>query len=123
MALILDIPERKSLGEHVYERLKEAIVNGEMEAGSRIIENQIADAMRISRTPVREAIHKLDRTGFLERIPSGGFVVARLTREGIEEVFGIRGDNNGFYVFLVCDSIDVDAGASVKVPEANSAIF
>ena len=90
MALILDIPERKSLGEHVYERLKEAIVDGEMEAGSRIIENQIADAMRISRTPVREAIHKLDRTGFLERIPSGGFVVARLTREGIEEVFGIR---------------------------------
>lgn len=90
MSLSLDIPERKSLGEHVFERLKQAIVDGEMEAGSRITENQIAGAMKISRTPVREAIHKLDRTGFLERLPSGGFTVVKLTREGIEEVFGIR---------------------------------
>lgn len=89
-SLAMELPERKSLGEHVFERLKKAIIDGEMEAGSRIIENRIANALGISRTPVREAIHKLDRVGYLERIPSGGFAVASLTREGIEEVFGIR---------------------------------
>jgi DNA-binding GntR family transcriptional regulator len=89
-SLAMEFPERKSLGEHVFERLKKAIIDGEMEAGSRIIENRIANALGISRTPVREAIHKLDRAGYLERIPSGGFAVASLTREGIEEVFGIR---------------------------------
>ena len=89
-SLAMDLPERKSLGEHVYDRLKQAIVDGQMEAGSRIIEHRIATALGISRTPVREAIHKLDRTGFLDRLPSGGFAVASLSREGIEEVFGIR---------------------------------
>ena len=89
-SLVMGFPERKSLGEHVYEQLKQAIVDGEIEAGTRISERPLATALGISRTPVREAIHKLDRTGFLERLPSGGFIVVSLSREEIEEVFGIR---------------------------------
>ncbi|MFC1862779.1 GntR family transcriptional regulator [Thermodesulfobacteriota bacterium] len=89
-SLAIEFPEKKSLGEHVYKRLKQAIIDGEMAAGSRILETRIANSLGISRTPVREAIHKLDRAGFLEQLPSGGFAVAGLTREGIEEIFGIR---------------------------------
>ncbi len=89
-SLMKDIPERKSLGDYVYEKLKQAIIDGEITPGSRIIEGRIANILGISRTPVREAIHKLDRSGFLERLPSGGFTVSSLTREEIEEVFGIR---------------------------------
>ena len=84
------LPSRKSLGQHVFENLKQAIVRGEMTPGSRIVESRIADALGISRTPVREAIHKLEREGLLRRLPRGGFTVMSLSREDIEETFGIR---------------------------------
>ena len=54
------------------------------------MESRIADALDISRTPVREAIHKLEREGLIEKLPRGGFSVLGLTREEIGETFGIR---------------------------------
>ncbi len=84
------LAERKSLGQHVYETLKKAIIHGELRPGERVAESRLADAMGISRTPVREAFHKLEREGWLEHQPNAGFFVARLSREDIEETFGIR---------------------------------
>ncbi len=84
------LSERKSLGEHVFENLKQAIIRGEVVPGTRLVESRIADALDISRTPVREAIHKLEREGLIEKLPRGGFSVLGLTREEIEETFGIR---------------------------------
>lgn len=84
------LPLRRSLGQYVYENLKESIVDGSLAPGSRIIESQVAKALDISRTPVREAIHKLEREGLLCKYPTGGLFVAGLTRAEIDETFGIR---------------------------------
>ena len=84
------IPERKPLGHYVFENLKKAIVRGDFSPGNRLVESRIAEAMGISRTPVREAIHKLEREGLIKKLPQGGFTVLNLTREEIEETFGIR---------------------------------
>ncbi|MEW6668567.1 MAG: GntR family transcriptional regulator [Thermodesulfobacteriota bacterium] len=84
------LPGRKSLGQHVFENLKQAIIRGNVAPGDRLVENRLAEALDISRTPVREAIHKLEREGWLRRLPRGGFTVVSLTREDIEETFGIR---------------------------------
>jgi DNA-binding GntR family transcriptional regulator len=84
------IPERKPLGHYVFENLKKAIVRGDFSPGNRLVESRIAEAMGISRTPVREAIHKLEREGLVKKLPRGGFTVLNLTREEIEETFGIR---------------------------------
>jgi DNA-binding GntR family transcriptional regulator len=84
------IPERKPLGYYVFENLKKAIVRGDFSPGHRLVESRIAEAMGISRTPVREAIHKLEREGLIKKLPQGGFYVLNLTREEIEETFGIR---------------------------------
>jgi len=84
------VPGRKSLGQHVFESLKEAIIRGEVAPGDRLVEIRLADAMDISRTPVREAIHKLEREGLLRKLPKGGFTVMNLSREDIKETFGIR---------------------------------
>ena len=84
------VPGRKSLGQHVFENLKQAIIRGEMAPGDRLVESRLADALDISRTPVREAIHKLEREGLLRRLPKGGLAVMNLSREDIEETFGIR---------------------------------
>jgi DNA-binding GntR family transcriptional regulator len=82
--------ERKSLGEHVFESLKHSIVTGKISSGEWLVESHIAETLGISRTPVREAIHKLEREGLIERQPRGGFTVLGLTRNDIEETFGIR---------------------------------
>jgi DNA-binding GntR family transcriptional regulator len=84
------LPARKSLGQYVYENLKQAIVRGELDPGSRIVESRVAEALGISRTPVREAIHKLEREGLLNKSRTGGFFVKGLSRADIEETFGIR---------------------------------
>ncbi|MGD2185321.1 MAG: GntR family transcriptional regulator [Desulfobacterales bacterium] len=82
--------ERKSLGEHVFESLKHSIVRGKISSGEWLVESHIAETLGISRTPVREAIHKLEREGLVERQPRGGFTVLGLNRDDIEETFGIR---------------------------------
>lgn len=84
------VPARRSMGEYVYQNLKQAIVLGDMAPGSRVVESRVAEAMNISRTPVREAIHKLEREGFLKRSPAGGLAVAGLSKVEIQEVFEIR---------------------------------
>jgi DNA-binding GntR family transcriptional regulator len=86
----ISFPERRSLGWYAYENLKQAIVNGELLPGERVVESRVADTLGISRTPVREAIHKLEREGRLYQNTAGGFFVAGLTRKEIEETFGIR---------------------------------
>lgn len=87
---------RKSLGEHVFESLKQAIIRGNISSGEWLVESHIAETLGISRTPVREAIHKLEREGLIERQPRGGFTVLGLNREDIEETFGIRSVLEGY---------------------------
>jgi len=82
--------ERKSLGQNVFEYLKNAIIDQTIEPGSRLVESKIADMLGISRTPLREAFHKLEREDWIEKTSSGGFQVVLLTKDDIEQTFGIR---------------------------------
>ncbi len=84
------LPARKSAGQHVFEYLKQAIIRGNIAPGSRLVESRIADSSGVSRTPVREALHKLESQGFLKKLPAGGFAVLGLTSQDIDETFGIR---------------------------------
>jgi DNA-binding GntR family transcriptional regulator len=90
------LQERKSLGEHVFDNLKQAIIRGKISSGEWLVESHIAQMLGISRTPVREAIHKLERERLIERQPRGGFTVLGLTRDDIEETFGIRSVLEGY---------------------------
>lgn len=84
------LPPKKSLGQIAYEKLKQAVVRGDFPPESHLVENKVAEALGISRTPVREAIHKLEREGLLKHSPNGGYFITGLTREDIEQTFGIR---------------------------------
>jgi DNA-binding GntR family transcriptional regulator len=90
------LQERKSLGQHVFDNLKQAIIRGNITPGEWLVESHIAQMLGISRTPVREAIHKLEREGLIERQPRGGFTVLGLGRDDIEETFGIRSVLEGY---------------------------
>ena len=90
------LQERKPLGQHVFDNLKQAIIRGHIAPGEWLVESHIAGMLGISRTPVREAIHKLERERLIERQPRGGFTVLGLDQADIEETFGIRSVLEGY---------------------------
>ncbi|HGY11922.1 MAG TPA: GntR family transcriptional regulator [Desulfobacterales bacterium] len=90
MKLDNNFKERRSLGQDVFDYLKNAIIDQTIEPGARLVESKIADMLGISRTPLREALHKLEREDWIEKNPSGGFQVVTLTKDDIEQTFGIR---------------------------------
>jgi DNA-binding GntR family transcriptional regulator len=80
----------KPLREVVFDVLRGAIANGTLRPGERLMENQLAEELRVSRTPVREAIRKLEQEGFVVMVPRRGTYVADISVRDINEVFEIR---------------------------------
>nr|WP_285890312.1 GntR family transcriptional regulator [Halalkalibacter oceani] len=76
--------------EIVYESLKTAIINGEYAPGEKLIEARIAERYNASRTPIREAIRKLEREGLVEFTSGQGCVVTELTKEEIISIYECR---------------------------------
>lgn len=80
----------KPLREIVLEALKDAIVNGKLKPGERLMEQQVAEELGVSRTPVREAIRKLEIEGFIIIIPRKGAYVSDISLKDIAQVFEVR---------------------------------
>lgn len=80
----------KPLREIVLEALKDAIVNGKLKPGERLMEQQVAEELGVSRTPVREAIRKLENEGFIIIIPRKGAYVSDISLKDIAQVFEVR---------------------------------
>ncbi|KUK14315.1 MAG: hypothetical protein PWQ16_78 [bacterium] len=88
------------LNQKVYRVIKEAILKGELEGGSRLVETQLASQLGTSRTPVREAIRRLAVEGLVELIPNQGAFVTKFSLKDIENVFQIRSVLEGLAVKL-----------------------
>ncbi len=97
--------KRKLLREHVYTGVKSAIIGGDFQPGKRLIEEKLAAEMATSRTPVREAIQKLEKEGLIFRLPRGGFAVKQVTEEELEEILGLRSILEGYAAFLATSRI------------------
>ena len=82
--------ESKPIREIAYEVLKKAIITGEIPAGERIVETDYADRLHISRTPLREALRKLERDGLVEYVMRRGVVVRAFTIDDVHEIYTIR---------------------------------
>jgi DNA-binding GntR family transcriptional regulator len=74
----------------VYERLRRAILEGQLPAGSQLREAHIAREFGISRSPLREALHRLEEEGLLEKFPYRGAFVAQVSKETIAEIARVR---------------------------------
>lgn len=82
--------ESRPIREIAYEVLKHAIITGEIPAGERIVETDYAARLHISRTPLREALRKLERDGLVEYVLRRGVVVRAFTIADVEEIYTIR---------------------------------
>jgi DNA-binding GntR family transcriptional regulator len=82
--------DNKSLTERVYRDLRRAIITGSIAGGTRLVESNLAAEMQVSRTPVREALHKLALEGLLYSIPRAGYIVEEMSEYDVEDLFDVR---------------------------------
>jgi DNA-binding GntR family transcriptional regulator len=80
----------RSLSVKVYEYLREAIIEGELQPGSRLLERELSERLEVSRIPIREALPQLEAEGLIETVPRRGSVVTQLTLRDISELFDVR---------------------------------
>ncbi len=103
---IVRMTQRKPLREMVYDALRKGILQGEIPSGERLVEETLARKMGASRTPVREALQKLEQESLVRKLPKGGFTVNSITRRDIEEIFGIRSVLESYAAFLATQRAD-----------------
>ena len=85
-----DLGNYLSLKDRAYQNIKFQIIRGNLRPGTRLLEEELAKAMSISRAPIREAFNKLEKEGFVTTIPRKGTAVSNVTTEIIEDIFEIR---------------------------------
>jgi DNA-binding GntR family transcriptional regulator len=95
-----------SIREHAYIYLKEMILEGELKAGDRLIERELAGKLGISRTPIREALFRLESQGFVKTVPRKGVVVSNISVSEVIEVFTILASLEVLAVKLAAQRMD-----------------
>lgn len=90
-----DLQNHRPLREIVYEELKRQILIGEIAPGTRMMEVELADEMGVSRTPVREAIRKLEKEGLVSIEPRRGAYASDISIKDIVDVMEVRQDLEG----------------------------
>lgn len=102
------------LRDVVFNTLRQAILTGELKPGERLMEIHLADRLGVSRTPIREAIHKLEREGLVTIIPRRGAEVAQITEKSMNDVLEVRRALDALCVELACDRITEEGLENLK---------
>ena len=86
----VNMNEYLPLRDVVFNTLRQAILRGELKPGERLMEIQLANKLGVSRTPIREAIRKLELEGLVIMIPRKGAEVADITEKSLRDVLEVR---------------------------------
>lgn len=103
--LQVNINEFLPLRDVVFNTLRQAILTGELKPGERLMEIHLANKLGVSRTPIREAIRKLELEGLVTMIPRRGAEVAQITEKSMNDVLEVRRAMDALCVELACDRI------------------
>lgn len=82
--------EAVQLGDRTIEAIRNAIVTGELPGGTALRDRQLAEELGVSRTPVREALHRLEAAGLVEPRGRAGWAVSPFTEQDVREIFQLR---------------------------------
>jgi DNA-binding GntR family transcriptional regulator len=99
------INEYLPLREVVFNTLRQSILMGELKPGERLMEIKLANHLGVSRTPIREAIHKLELEGLVVMIPRKGATVSKITEKDLNDVLEVRCSLEELAVELACHKI------------------
>lgn len=90
------------LRDVVFNTLRQAILKGELAPGERLMEIQLAEKLGVSRTPIREAIRKLELEGLVLMIPRKGAEVAKISEKSLKDVLEVRRSLEELAIELAC---------------------
>ncbi|WP_235509019.1 GntR family transcriptional regulator [Terrabacter sp. Soil810] len=105
---------RASGGQLVYAELRRRILSLELEPGQRLYEPELATALQVSRTPLREALRLLLAEDLVDQLPTGGMVVRPLTASDIEELYGVRAALEGLMTGEAARRLTDDDAAALR---------
>jgi DNA-binding GntR family transcriptional regulator len=87
---LVNLSQDLPLNQIVYNGLRTAIIKGIIPVGERINEKKYSIELNVSRTPIREALYRIQAEGLIDHIPNSGFIVKKVTVEDAEEIYKIR---------------------------------
>jgi DNA-binding GntR family transcriptional regulator len=94
--------DARPLGVRVYERLRDEIVSGELAADTALVQEQVAERLGVSRTPVRDALNRLAHENLVTWLPGNGYIVNALQPDDIAEVYQVRQSLETLALRLAC---------------------
>ena len=110
----IDQQEYIPLRDVVFNTLRQAIIKGELKPGERLLEVQLAEQLGVSRTPVREAIRKLELEGLVVMMARRGATVSGITKKHLQDVLEIRGALEELAMKLACERMTDEQQAALK---------
>lgn len=117
----VNMNEYLPLRDVVFNTLRQAILRGELKPGERLMEIQLANKLGVSRTPIREAIRKLELEGLVLMIPRRGAEVSEITEKSLRDVLEVRRALEELAVKLACEKIQDNEIEELKQAEAEFA--
>lgn len=104
--LKVNMNEYLPLRDVVFNTLRQAILKGELAPGERLMEIALADRLGVSRTPIREAIRKLELEGLVLMIPRKGAEVAKISEKNLRDVLEVRRSLEELAIELACQRMN-----------------
>ena len=111
----VNMNEYLPLRDVVFITLRKAMLRGELKPGERLMEIQLANKLGVSRTPIREAIRKLELEGLVLMIPRKGAEVAQITEKNMQDVLEVRKALEELSVQLACERITPEQVEEMKM--------
>lgn len=94
------VRDPRPLAVQVYEQVRDQIVSGQIPADTQLVQEQLAEAIGVSRTPVRDALNRLAHEGLVTWIPGTGYLVNKLTEQNVRHIYQVRQALEGLAVQL-----------------------
>ncbi len=98
--VVIPIMQHMTKSDLARQHIQEMIVSGSVRAGDRLTSREVSEALGMSETPIREAMRSMAAEGWLDFHPHLGVVVASIQREGLVEVYAVRGALEGLAIEL-----------------------
>ena len=105
---------RRSLHDEVASRVRDMIIEGSLEPGARIYEEQLAKTLGVSRTPMREALKTLASEGLVELAAARGAVVKRFSPKDVRDMLDVLAVLESFAARLACKEASDDQIAELR---------
>jgi DNA-binding GntR family transcriptional regulator len=107
-----------SLTNELAFRIQEDILRGVLAPGTRLYQEQLSERYGVSRTPLREAIHRLEAQGLVTKLPNRGVVVRQLSERELREIYEVRAELESFAADLAARHADAELLAQMDAAQA-----